>query len=84
MVSAIEGGVEVSGRRGDAALVRDLAAHRCFQCGGVLLVYHLCPCCVQLVHPGCEHVAGIQQQGMVNGSGVCVAVEARERKEIME
>lgn len=36
------------------AFERSLMQHRCFGCGGVLTVFHLCPCCGQLVHPGCE------------------------------
>lgn len=44
----------MSGYDVEAAMVRSLAGYRCFGCGGVLVGYHWCPCCWQLVHPGCE------------------------------
>lgn len=62
----------------DRALARVLAQHRCFACGGVLVVFHLCPCCLQLVHPGCEHGALPEQQAavvMVGGDGLSVERE---------
>lgn len=53
----------------DWALARSLAQHGCFHCGGTLLVWHLCPCCLQLVHPGCE--CAVEQQAVcVEGAAV--------------
>ena len=54
----------------DRALARSLAQHGCFHCGGALLVWHLCPCCLQLVHPGCECAVSEQQAVCVEASAV--------------
>lgn len=49
----------VGSERVEQAMRRVLMQHRCFGCGGMVQVYHLCPCCLQLVHPGCECVSPV-------------------------
>jgi hypothetical protein len=65
----------------DQAIKRSLMQSRCFRCGGVLLVYHLCPCCLQLVHPGCECGSRLAQQGalLVEGAGMSMAFQREEK-----
>lgn len=65
----------------DRALQRSLMQYRCFGCGGVLLVYHLCPCCLQLVHPGCECGARVVHQGTHSAVETQVIVRVQREEE---
>lgn len=67
----------------EGMLARKIALQRCFHCGGVLVGLHLCPGCLQLVHPGCECTApaGGEQVGRVVLAGGYGLPEKREREE---
>ena len=65
----------------EQAIARSLMQHRCLGCGGALTVLHWCPCCLQLVHPGCECVScGVRLGVRPVGAGVSMEVQQKEER----
>lgn len=63
----------------EQAIARSLVQHRCFGCGGVLVVFHICSCCAQLVHPGCECAARWTRGArLVGADGMLMELQGEE------